>query len=308
MEVKKDTLRDAIAEAKAIREAAIANARESLQESITPHLKEMLAKKLEEMARSEEEEEVVDENINNTEDERELVNNVQEETETPEESEEDETGAEEEETPEGEEPTEEGEELDLAQMDREEFKNLIKDLFHEIQAEESPEGESTESQDDMSIDLDNPTSEEEGEDTIDIDELLAEIAAEEEGEQVQEETQPEASQNDLDEALKTVKNLQKQLNEVNLLNAKLLYVNKIFKDKNLSESQKVNVVVAFEKAETVKEVKLVYETVIKNVGVTKQVVKEHKSFASKPTNTPKKVIAEALDPKVARMQFLAGIK
>jgi peptidoglycan hydrolase CwlO-like protein len=91
------------------------------------------------------------------------------------------------------------------------------------------------------------------------------------------------TQEDLNEALKAVKILRNQLQEVNLLNAKLLYVNKVFKSNNLSEGQKVNVIAAFDKAETVKEVKLVFETVSKNVVAKPAAIKEHRSFASKAT-------------------------
>ena len=52
----KDLLKQAIAEAKTIREAAIANAKEALEESLTPHLKDMLAAKLQEMEDAEDEE------------------------------------------------------------------------------------------------------------------------------------------------------------------------------------------------------------------------------------------------------------
>ena len=61
----KDLLKQAIAEAKTIREAAIANAKEALEETLTPHLKEMLAQKLQEM--EDLEEETVDETLNNAE-------------------------------------------------------------------------------------------------------------------------------------------------------------------------------------------------------------------------------------------------
>tara|TARA_B100000035_G_C20767182_1_gene451001 strand:- start:207 stop:686 length:480 start_codon:yes stop_codon:yes gene_type:complete len=115
---------------------------------------------------------------------------------------------------------------------------------------------------------------------------------------------------ELDQALETIETLQKELNEVNILNAKLLYVNKIFKANNLTESQKVNVIAAFDKAETVKEVKLVYETVADNVGTKKETtIKEHKGSASKATGvTAKKpeVISE-VSSAVQRMQKLAGI-
>lgn len=116
---------------------------------------------------------------------------------------------------------------------------------------------------------------------------------------------------ELTEALKTVEILRNQLQEVNLLNAKLLYVNKVFKSNNLSEGQKVNVIAAFDKAETVREVKLVFETVSKNVVAKPTTIKEHRSFASKATgvttrpNNPE-IISEVSET-VKRMQKLAGI-
>ena len=117
---------------------------------------------------------------------------------------------------------------------------------------------------------------------------------------------------ELEEAMDTVEELKGQLQEVNLLNAKLLYVNKVFKVNNLTESQKVNVIAAFDKAETVKEVKLVFETVSDNVvsKTTKGTIKEAKlGMASKATGTTAakpEVISEVSDA-VKRMQKLAGI-
>jgi hypothetical protein len=114
---------------------------------------------------------------------------------------------------------------------------------------------------------------------------------------------------ELNEALETIETLRKDLNEVNLLNAKLLYVNKVFKANNLTESQKATVIAAFDKAETVKEVKLVFETVSENVpSGKKEVVKEAKGFASAAVGTSDKpeVITEA-NEVVRRMQKLAGI-
>ena len=121
----------------------------------------------------------------------------------------------------------------------------------------------------------------------------------------------ESVQEELHEALQAVRTLKGQLQEVNLLNAKLLYVNKVFKSNNLSEGQKVNVIAAFDKAETVKEVKLVFETVSKNVASKPAAIKEHRSFASKATGNaqttaPKEIISEVSE-QVARWQKLAGI-
>ena len=306
----KNLLQEAIAEAKTIRQAAITNAKEALEESLTPHLKEMLAKKLQEMEEAENEE-VVDENINNVEDEHELINNVNEAEEAEEENAEE---AEEspEEAPEAEELPEE-EELDFENMTRDDFKNLLADLMGEIEAEKAEEMPGEEMPDDNAIDIDEPSNDDE----INIDELLAELAGEEVKEEIneaddkEEKDLKEAEDKELKEALETVNVLRTQLQEVNLLNAKLLYVNKVFKSNNLTESQKVNVIAAFDKAETVKEVKLVFETVSKNV-VTKKptTIKEHTSFASKPTGTtavaPKEIINEVSE-QVLRMQKLAGI-
>ena len=115
---------------------------------------------------------------------------------------------------------------------------------------------------------------------------------------------------ELAEAMETIETLRKDLNEVNLLNAKLLYVNKVFKANNLTESQKANVIASFDKAETVKEVKLVFETVSEGVvsGGKKEVVKEAKGFASAAVGVSDKpeVITEA-NEVVRRMQKLAGI-
>ena len=115
---------------------------------------------------------------------------------------------------------------------------------------------------------------------------------------------------DLNEALETIQTLQKELNETNLLNAKLLYVNKVFKANSLNESQKANVIAAFDKAETVKEVKLVFETVSENIpsGNKKEVVREARGFASAAVGKSDKpeVITEA-NAAVLRMQKLAGI-
>jgi hypothetical protein len=98
------------------------------------------------------------------------------------------------------------------------------------------------------------------------------------------------------------------LNEINLLNAKLLYSNKIFKSKNLNENQKVKVLSSFDKATTVGEVKMVFETLNEGIKVAKTTIKENLGSASKSTVTPtvKKPIVESNDAFL-RMQKLAGL-
>ena len=68
--MNRKALKEAIADAKTIKETAIANAKVALEEAFSPHLKSMLAIKLEEMEDDEEhfEEETIDE-ANNEDDE-----------------------------------------------------------------------------------------------------------------------------------------------------------------------------------------------------------------------------------------------
>jgi hypothetical protein len=115
---------------------------------------------------------------------------------------------------------------------------------------------------------------------------------------------------DLEEALKALSEVRVNLQEVNLLNAKLLYTNKIFRSKNLNENQKVKVLNAFDKATTVKETKLVYETLSSEIKTQKAPIKESfiRGLASKPSGVVhrKEPILEA-DSQVLRWQKLAGI-
>ena len=119
----------------------------------------------------------------------------------------------------------------------------------------------------------------------------------------------EAKSKELEEAFEAIKVLKQELSEVNLLNSKLLYVNKIFRNKNLTESQKVKVLSTFDKATSVKETKIIYETL--NEGLvsktTKSSIKESLGMASKPAGVaPKQPIVES-DQMIQRFQKLAGI-
>ena len=114
---------------------------------------------------------------------------------------------------------------------------------------------------------------------------------------------------ELQEAMSTIATLRSELNEVNLLNAKLLYVNKLFKAKNLNEAQKVKVINAFDRAETVREAKNVFDTLNESLNTekAKSQIKESLSFASKSAGvSDRQPIMEGND-FVNRMQKLAGI-
>jgi hypothetical protein len=356
----KDLFKQAIAEAKSVREAAIANAKEALEETLTPHLKDMLAAKLQEIDNDTLEEAsatVEAEEVKESESKEDKKDEAIEENDgftAVEEAEEDEEPAEddsEESDDDAEDAIEEpGEEVegeeeidgdeDLSKLSVDQFKDMIRDIISaevggDAEVDDMDAGDIEGMGDEAPIEEPGMEGEPEmgaDEEEIDLDELLRELEGISEGDEddskdedaMEESTEVEVShesdskdaninrtmKEDLAEAMTTIETLKSELNEVNILNAKLLYVNKIFKAQNLSESQKVNVIAAFDKAETVKEVKLVFETVVDNVGTKKETtIKEHKGSASKATGiTAKKpeVISEVSDA-VLRMQKLAGI-
>jgi murein DD-endopeptidase MepM/ murein hydrolase activator NlpD len=159
------------------------------------------------------------------------------------------------------------------------------------------------------------------EETFDIDALIAEIEADLEegkkGKKGEDKKEKEAKEKEakteaaLNEALATVKTLKSTISEMNLLNSKLLYCNKLFRANSLNESQKVKVVDALDKATTTGEAKLVFETLQESftfTGVEKRAIKEGLGRASKPAGVaPKKVLSESVDETVSRFQKLANI-
>jgi hypothetical protein len=112
-----------------------------------------------------------------------------------------------------------------------------------------------------------------------------------------------------EDMMREIEELASTLSETKLLNAKLLYTNKIFRAKNLNETQKVKVLEAFDKATSVRDAKLIYET-LTTVKETKTAVTESmRGMASKAAGMApeKKPILEVND-QFARWQILAGIK
>ena len=115
---------------------------------------------------------------------------------------------------------------------------------------------------------------------------------------------------DLEEAINSVNELKGELNEVNLLNAKLLYTNKIFKAKNLTESKKVKVLKAFDKAKDVRQAKTIFETLSEGLLDKSPINESIKGSASKATGlepkASKQPIIESNDV-YNRMRKLAGL-
>ena len=119
------------------------------------------------------------------------------------------------------------------------------------------------------------------------------------------------AEEELAEALATVESLRESISEMNLLNSKLLYCNKLFRANALTEAQKVKVIDALDKSTTTGEAKLVFETLQESfafTGVEKRAIKEGLGRASKPAGVaPKNVITESVDETVSRFQKLANI-
>jgi len=186
---------------------------------------------------------------------------------------------------------------EVAELSVEEFKDLIRDVIADVMAGGASE------EGDME-DLEGGED-----DVIGLDEILAELESESNIEEAKKKDNTKELKAELHEAIKTINSLKNSLSEINLLNAKLLYVNKIFKAKTLTESQKVKVVNAFDRASTTKEANNIYETLKDSLGESKkQSIKESVGFASKALGkAPAAPIVEA-DSYVNRLQILAGIK
>ena len=371
-----DLLKEAIADAKAVRETALENAKIALEEAFTPRLQSMLSKKIQsEMDVEEQDDEIEDEEemedeeapeeghyAEDDEDPGDDWSEEEPEMEQEEEPEIDIGDEEEEEMPEGvieingvkyapvvsEEDEEEIGDEEAPEEDELDLEAILRELEDEDEEEEidendvsseigksdnhvkgdaedsskvgaqGPEGEGSDSpagkenSDDEVVDdlvdhkkgegevvseqAEDDDDEEEVEEEIDLEEVIKALSEEED--EVEEANKAEKLQSDLDEHRNVVKYLRSKLNEVNLLNAKLLFTNKLFRAFGLSNDQKMKVVETFDRAHNLREVKLVYSTLGESFGTARNEIKESKGAASKPvasTKSDKKVISEGSD-------------
>ena len=361
----RDLLADAIADAKAVKEVAIANAKAALEEAFTPHLKDMLAQKINEMEDLDEtdlaevdkekkevseeletegygkkemdeaeaedmdeeldleeilaeleldEEEEIEEyggNIDPGTEPKSFLKNKPDAAQLEEVEEvEEEKEVNEEEEVEGEVETDSEEEINLEDMSEEELKSLIEDVIEDMieDGELVPGPNADESEEEEAEDTDDGT---EGDADVDIEVDSIDL---EEGEKEKVDEEKEEMKEELEEAKSAIEHLRSELNEVNLLNSKLLYTNKIFRGKNLTENQKIKVLKAFDKAETVKEAKKIFETLNENLvaKTAKSNIRESLGAASKPAGVaPKRNLNEGIvqeDAMVSRFKQLAGLK
>jgi hypothetical protein len=249
---------------------------------------------------------------------------------------EDEFGAEEE-IP-AEEPAMEGEdmapEMDMEDEDELDLESIIRELEAQIAGEEGEEAHIEEpamegdEAPEMEVPAEEPAMESEeapaDDEEIDLDEILREMGYGDDEEKIEEEAEEDAEemkaevaslQAELKEAITVIKSLKGTINEVNLLNAKLLYANKLFRGYNLTNEQKVKVVENLDRTTSVREVKLVYATLsesMKFTGTERKVAAKKtvtEGFASKvqASTAPKKEIIAESNELANRFKQLAGI-
>lgn len=330
---KRSILSEAIADAKVVKETAYNNAKLAIEEAFSPHVSNMISSKLEQMEMDGDEN--LDELEMDSNDELDL-NEIMEDDSIEEVKDEDEK----EEKEDKEDKEEEDEEVDIEDMSEDDLRAFVEDIVKEMaeNGEITPtETESEDMDDEVSTDFEDDSTEDED---IDIDELLAEIEGDDLKEYQSEnddytalarkycQEHPEDTackdmvneakksskkddKKELNEAYDTIKTLSDDLKEINLVNAKLLYLNKVYKEKDLNESQKVKALESFDKATNIKEVKLVYEAMSTSLR-SKSKTSLRESVIRRPAssiigNTVKPVILESND-QWARWKVIAGLK
>jgi len=364
-------LKEAIADAKAVRETAIANAKIALEEAFTPRLQSILSKKL--TAEMEGEEEEADVNEDNdistgigTGDNKQPadkantaqtdLSGISKQSGEPGSEVEDydkvkdltegegemsaEDDAEDAAEFGGEEaPAMEGEDEMAADEDELDLESIIRELEAQIAGEEGEEevpaeapameGEEAPVEEPVAAEpTEAPAMEAEeapaDDEEIDLDEILREMGYGEDENSEEDKAEDAAEmkaevaklETELAEALAVIKSLKGTINEVNLLNAKLLYTNKLFRGYNLTNEQKVKVVENLDRTSTVREVKLVYATLsesMKFTGTERKVAQVKKNItegiaskAQASTAPAKEIIAES-NELANRFKQLAGI-
>lgn len=245
-----DILQQAIVDAKNIREAAVASAKATLEESFRPTLQRMISSKLEEEG-EEEDIDVAPEAPEEAPEEAPAPAPAPEEAPAP--------------------APEEGEAED--DLDLEE---LLAELDALDTEEEVPAEDAVMESDDDDED-DAMGGSEDDDEVVDLDELLAEAqkSIKKPGTKAPASKTPDKStsvlkenrelKKKLTEAYKAISVLKSAVNDVNLLNAKLMYATKVNTHFTLTESQKTKILQTFDRATSIRECKLVYTTLVQSL-------------------------------------------
>jgi hypothetical protein len=108
---------------------------------------------------------------------------------------------------------------------------------------------------------------------------------------------------------KAVGSLRTQLTEMNLFNAKLLYANKLMQNRNVTPKQQRAVVEALDKAKTLREAKLLYQSLTASLNKsTKRSLSEGRVVTRGSSSKSTRSSATKSGVEVDRWAVLAGIK
>jgi len=314
-----DILKEAIADAKAVRETALENAKMALEEAFTPQIKSMLSAKLKEDEHEDDEVEEFghDDDEGDAEEGYDEDDEVGDEDEVEVPAEDAEVGDEDEVdvTDEGDYGADEDEEVEEEALDLEAIiRELETELSEDADEDEEEVEESTDTSDEPVFEGEDDEDEEPVEEEYEIDEAELSEGEDDEDEDEVEESNTYTVEAELKEYKEAVHFLKDKLHEVNILNAKLLFTNKLFKSYSLDNNQKLKVVETFDRAQTTREIKLVYSTLAEQFQdngsiVTRKSIKESASApvaSTKPSKESRKVISE--ETQVAnRFKKLAGL-
>ena len=345
---KSDLLKEAIADAKAVKETALANAKIALEEAFQPRIKNMLENELMNELEHDEMDMDGEMDMEPAGDEMEMdamadegepmdVGDVSIDTDMD--GDVDFTGdimATSDMEPEMDDMDDMGAQPEMSDMGAEDDLEL-EEIIRELEEDMHEDEEANEMYMEIKNNADGSYSEEVDEDAHNenmhesIDELIEAILSEEEEEEIDEdlvsskigdggEPSADSSSNavyeaELKEAYDTVKHLKSVINEVNLLNAKLLYTNKLFRNFDLNEGQKMKVIENFDRAANTREAKLVFSTLAESFQTRKsgkKIVKESRSMASRPVagTAPSKKTTQVLTEgfeQANRWKKLAGM-
>ena len=201
-----------------------------------------------------------------------------------------------------------GAEIEEEFSDEEDEDLELEAVIRELEDEESGDEFA---EDEMEMESEDEFSDEE--EDIDIQEVINALREFDEDEDSTSEEEPdledevERLSSELEEAIATINTLRSSINETNLLNAKLLFSNKLFKNHSMNESQKTKVIENLDRAQTVREVKLVYATLAESLTkLGKRTIKEGASRPTPSTAPSKSIIKE--NSFADRMAKLANIK
>jgi hypothetical protein len=167
-----------------------------------------------------------------------------------------------------------------------------------------------------------PEDDDEKEMDLELESILAELEGEMSDEMPEEEEPAPAVQAEnrrlrkelteaktqLKEAYRAITTQKNAINEVNLLNSKLLFLTKITSAHKLTPQKQVKILEAFDRARSVREVKLVYATICESLDRQKTTVKNPiVESASRPMRSVKQNLNEQYG-FASRWKELAGIK